>query len=191
MTAHERIELSTEQHPLKLRVQDFLLLDERGAFDAYAKTELLDGEIYFVNAQHRPHASMKMKLYDAIRDALRAAGSGLRPVVEASVELSEHDAPEPDIFLTSEPDGDGLYPGSSVALVVEVADTTLAGDLTTKAAIYARGGVPEYWVADVNGRVAHRLWAPDGDGYAERSQHAFGDDVTAATIAGLAISLPD
>jgi Uma2 family endonuclease len=43
-------------------------------------------------------------------------------------------------------------------LVVEVADTTLSFDLTTKAALYARAGIVEYWVLDVPGRrlIVHR-----------------------------------
>jgi Uma2 family endonuclease len=42
--------------------------------------------------------------------------------------------------------------------VVEVADTTLAFDLSTKARLYARAGIIEYWVLDIAGRrmVVHR-----------------------------------
>jgi hypothetical protein len=43
-------------------------------------------------------------------------------------------------------------------LVVEVADTTLNFDLTTKAGLYAHAGIVEYWVLDVPGRrvIVHR-----------------------------------
>jgi Uma2 family endonuclease len=43
-------------------------------------------------------------------------------------------------------------------LVVEVSDTSLNFDLTTKAVLYARAGIPEYWVLDVSGRrlIVHR-----------------------------------
>jgi Uma2 family endonuclease len=43
-------------------------------------------------------------------------------------------------------------------LVVEIADTSLAFDLTVKAALYARAGIAEYWVLDLPGRrlIAHR-----------------------------------
>jgi Uma2 family endonuclease len=48
------------------------------------------------------------------------------------------------------------FPGNpqpqDLALVVEIADSTLALDLTTKAALYARAGIVEYWVIDVTGR---------------------------------------
>lgn len=45
-----------------------------------------------------------------------------------------------------------------LALVVEVADTTLAFDLSVKRGLYARAGIAEYWVLDLAGRrmVVHR-----------------------------------
>ncbi len=183
--------LSTTPLPVKLRIEDYLLLDRSGAFDAYAKTELIDGEILYMNAQHRPHALIKMNLYDAISAALRAACSPLRALVEASIAMPDHSVPEPDIVLTSEPEGEGLIPLHSVALVVEVADTTLANDLGRKAALYAAAGVPEYWVADIGGKVIHQLWAPEGGTYAQRRVVAFGERVEAVTVAGLTLICPD
>lgn len=81
----------TEQRPLniaplpvKLRVADYLLLDRSGALDAYAKTELIDGEILYMNAQHRPHAYLKSELSYRLRRATDALGGTLYPMVEAS-----------------------------------------------------------------------------------------------------------
>lgn len=183
----EQLPLNTQPMPVKLRIEDYLLLDRAGAFADYAKTELIEGEIYFMNAQHRPHALAKMELYDALRERLRVLGSPLRPIVEASVALSERSAPEPDIVLTSEAAGPGLVPLASVAMIVEVSDTTLDTDLGRKAELYARHGVPEYWVADLEGRVLHRMSAPEGDRYSEGDEHAFGQPVAARTIAGLTV----
>jgi Uma2 family endonuclease len=183
----EHLPLNTEPLPVKLRIEDYLLLDRSGAFDAYAKTELIEGEIYFMNAQHRPHALAKMEIYDGLRDGLRTIGSALRPIVEASIAIPERSAPEPDIVLTSEPLGEGLIPLASVALVVEVSDTTLATDLGRKAALYARHGIPEYWVAGLGGRTVHQMWGPGEEGYAERREVKFGEPIQAATIEGLTV----
>ncbi|MEP7007700.1 MAG: Uma2 family endonuclease [Sphingomonas bacterium] len=186
-TMMEFLPLNTSPLSVKLRVEDYLLLDESGALEAYRKTELIEVKLYFINAQHRPHALAKAELYDALRDALRDLDSPLRPLTEASIDLSSYDAPEPDIVLTSEPRGEGLIPLASVALIVEISDTTVSGDLKRKASIYARAGVPEYWVVDLNARLIHQLWAPRDDAYAERRQIAFGERLDAVTIAGLAL----
>ena len=180
--------LNTSPLPVKLRVEDYLLLDRSGAFADYAKTELIDGEIFYINAQHRPHARLKSQLFLAISAALRAAGSPLEAMVEASIHIPDNGVPEPDIVLTSEPDGEGLIPLASVALVVEVADTTLDTDLGRKARTYASAGIPEYWVADIEGRILHQLWAPQGEAYTQRREVAFGARVEAVTVAGLVIA---
>jgi len=176
-----------EPQRVKLRARDFALLDERGAFDDYAKTELLEGQVYFMNAQHRPHALLKITLYDLLKAGLTEAGSSLRPLVEVSVALGEHDVPEPDIVLTDEPFGTGFLPGNSVKLAAEVSDATLDVDLGRKLRAYAAAGIPEYWVADLNGRLIHQFWAPEGDAYREHRELAFGQAVAAATIGGLTI----
>lgn len=90
--------------------------------------------------------------------------------------------PEPDIAVTAEPEGEGLIPLSSLALIVEVADTTLRTDLGRKAKIYAREGVAEYWVVDVRKALIHQLWAPVDGVYAERRELPFGTRIDSATI---------
>jgi Uma2 family endonuclease len=187
----EVLPLNTEPLPLKLRVEDYLMLDEAGAFESYGKTELLDGEIYYMNAQHRPHAWTKSMLYIALVRALERSRSGLEALVEASISMPDHSVPEPDIVVTSEARGKGLVPLASVSLVVEVADNSLAQDLGRKAQLYARDGVPEYWVVDVNARAVRQLWAPVGDSYGEHRDSKFGDVIHAATIAGLSVETGD
>ena len=186
MTVHDHSAV-LQPDPYKLRITDFLLLDSSGSFDSHAKTELLAGDIYYMNAQHRPHGRAKMRLYDLLRDVLATHPSSLVVAVEVSVALSEYDAPEPDLTLTTEPDGDGLIPGSSVALIIEVADSTLDTDLGRKATLYAAADVAEYWVVDVNGRVTHQFWLPDAGRYAHHNQVDFGSPLKAKTIGGLDI----
>lgn len=184
----ELLQIDTRAHRAKLSAADFELLDRHGAFAAYRKTELIDGDIYFVNSQLRLHGIVKMELYDALRDALKALGSPYRPVTEFTLSLSDTDRPEPDVMLTSEPRGPGFVPVASVPLVIEVSDTTLKIDLGKKLRQYGKAGVREYWVADVNGRVIHRMWSPSARGYAESDKVAFGEPLASATISDLAIA---
>lgn len=170
----------------KLRVEDFLLLDRAGAFDANAKTELIEGKIYGMNAQFRRHGYVQTELLLRLSEALRTLG-GLKALVEVSVSIPPRDMPEPDITVTREPLGEGPIPLASVALVVEVADTTRDIDLGRKAALYARHDVPEYWVADLETGSMHQLWQPVGKEYAKHETSTFGERITAATLAGLSI----
>ena len=52
-----------------------------------------------------------------------------------------------------------------VLLLIEVADTSLAGDRTTKLRLYAEAGIPEYWIADCTGETVGVYRNPGRDGY--------------------------
>ena len=79
--------------------------------------------------------------------------------------------------------------------MVEVSDTTQREDLGRKrviccantGAIYAAGGVPEYWVVDLAAQRVHQHWAPrDGD-YAETAVVPFGEELRARALPGVAV----
>ena len=177
----------THPEKVRLRVDDFLLLNDNGAFADYSKTELLEGEIYFMNAQHSRHARIKTELAIELGNLLREMGSDLRPIIEASTRISDHSLPEPDIVVTSYK-GPHVVPLETVALLIEVADTTLKIDLGRKQRIYAAAGVPEYWVIDAVGGRLHQMWSPQAEGYAERREVALGERVEAVTVVGLVVS---
>lgn len=80
---------------------------------------------------------------------LRDLGSDLEALVAVTVRVSCDSAPEPDIVLTRYRE-DREVPVETVALIVEIADTTLENELGRKAELYAAAGVAEYWVVDVN-----------------------------------------
>lgn len=143
-----------------------------------------------MNAQHRPHARMKGLVYQALLKALSELETGLDVLIEATVAMPPHSAPEPDLILTSEPDGDGPVPIASVRLLIEIADTTQNNDLKLKAGVYAENGVPEYWVVDLKKKLVHTMWAPEAGGYGERGKVELGERIEATTVAGLGFVLP-
>ncbi len=173
---------------LRLRVEDFLLLNNSGAFDKHHKTELIEGEIYSMNAQHSRHARTKTQLAVEMANCLKNIGSDLTTLVEVSTRISEYSLPEPDIVITNY-NGDDVVPLDSVALIVEVSDTTVSIDLGSKLELYAKAGIPEYWVCDVNLMQIIRMWQPSGEGYLQTDNFAFDAVLKSATIKGFAIQL--
>jgi Uma2 family endonuclease len=83
---------------------------------------------------------------------------------EASIDVAPEDnptnEPEPDLVVLTQPDFKFLTnpQPADVRLAVEISDSTLSFDLTTKATLYARAQITEYWVFDIPGRrlVVHR-----------------------------------
>ena len=62
--------------------------------------------------------------------------------------------------------------------MVEVADSSLYFDLTKKAGLYARAGIPEYWVANVNGRRFYVLREPRDGEYQSVTENAAHETVS-------------
>ncbi len=178
--------ISTTPQKRGLRVEDFLLLNANGAFDDYGKTELIDGDIYVMNAQFSKHAGAKSRLAFALTMRLREIGSDLVLMTEVAVRLNGDSMPEPDIVIHRW-QGDGPVPVDSVALVVEVSDTTLASDLGRKADLYAAAGIPEYWVIDLTEGRALMHESPSVDGYHGQLDILLNERLKSATIAGLEV----
>ncbi|MFM9977612.1 MAG: Uma2 family endonuclease [Sphingomonadaceae bacterium] len=174
----------------RLRVEDFMLLNENGAFSEYAKSELIDGEIICMNAQYSRHGRAKSIFSQRLAAAAAAANLPYEIWTETAVHLSADSMPEPDIILTDFR-GQGPIPLESAALIVEVSDTTVDYDLGRKARIYAQAGVREYWVLDVeNARlVVHH--APEGSAYTSKTEFPLGIMAQSITIEGLIASTTD
>jgi Uma2 family endonuclease len=179
--------LITAPEPVKLTVEDYLMLEAAGAFRHYSRTELIEGEIVGVNAQQRPHVRVKVTLLRRLADACERLGRGLEAWSEGSIDMSPHNMPEPDLFVTRAGANAKFFTLAELALVGEVSDTSLERDLRVKKRLYARMGVPEYWVADVNGRVIHQFWDIGDDGYAEARETPFGEPLHAMTVDGLVV----
>lgn len=174
--------------PVKLSIEQFQLLEKSGAFDGYAKTELIEGAIYAMNSQFTAHALAKSELGVRLAIALRALGSPLRMVVEGTVAMAPNSAPEPDIVLAEVVPGVRTYVAlEAVALVVEVSDSSIAFDLEDKANLYAKHGVAEYWVLDVGANKLHQLWQPSPLGYEQGRSIELGEPIESVTIPGLAV----
>ena len=190
MTYHEPIEALVEQRPLRLRIKEFELLEESGAFAEYVRAELLNGEIWVVNAVHSRHAAVQAEVQGRLWSTLRAMGSPLRTYVTPTINVENDSRVEPDLAVAERNEG-GLLPASDVKLAVEISDTTLRTDVGAKKAIYAAACIREYWIFDVNGCVVHRMWSPANGDYSHQQEISFGSPLSAATIDGLTIQTED
>ncbi len=145
--------------------------------------ELIDGEIIFKVTQNPPHRFVIV----LVAEWLRLIFGGLFVVAQSPIEVavseSEINVPEPDVMVQTQPItafATRLPGPADIVLVVEVSDSTLRFDLRNKAALYARAGIVEYWVADVSGRrfIVHR--EPTPDGYAQVAEYA--EDAAISTL---------
>lgn len=154
--------MAEEARPFTL--DDVFEMMRIGALDPDAKVELIDGELVEMSPQNSPHMYARHAI---ARRMIRELGDDVFVHVEGTLSLAPRTAPSPDIFLHAASVRAEDVRGPDVLLLVEIADSSLSHDLRAKARLYARHGVPEYWVVDAVGRriFAHR--APAADGYGE------------------------
>jgi Uma2 family endonuclease len=174
--------------PARLTVAEVYALTAQGAFDGDDAFELIEGEIVpTAAAKASPHEKMKSRLNRAL---VLQAPEGLMLNVEASVTLSDVTLVEPDLALWPEKIGCEDVRGPELALVVEVANSSLGYDLRVKSRLYALAGVPEYWVVDAVRRTIRVHRVPNGEVYADVEEYGPADEVHALTP-GVSIRLED
>lgn len=156
-----------------------------------ARIELRRGMLFKMSPQFVPHARIKLELTLALINALKTAGLSHQVHNEVSVAFGNDFEPMPDIVVwnpaEAPADLDGPVPAAAVKLIVEVSASTLADDLGEKLVDYARGGLAEYWVADVKGRLLLRHCGAGADGYARREPLRFGETAAALTLPALSV----
>jgi len=138
----------------RITVHDYHRMGEIGVFPPDARVELIEGEIIDMAPIGNDHQSIVDQLNRAL---VLAVGRNAIVRTQGSIRLSQWSEPEPDVVLLKpRPDfyrGAEFAFGTDSLLVIEVSDTTLKYDRDIKVPLYARHGVPEVWVVDVNGNV--------------------------------------
>jgi Uma2 family endonuclease len=155
--------------------------------------ELIDGEIISKMGQKPPHAvvvTLLMNWLAAVFGALFVRVQTTIDVGDAGVADRSYNEPEPDLAVTRRPCTDYRehHPGpADLLLVAEVSDSSVRFDRTTKALLYARADIQEFWVVDINGRRLFVHRRPTAEGYAEIVEY-YPDDMI-ATLARPEVSV--
>lgn len=132
--------------------------------------ELIDGEIIDKMGQKPLHMSVIMLVMKYLLAVFGADSVRIQGPILIPGEDGETNSPEPDLAVTLEASDAFRHQHPTPAdllLIVEVSDTTLAFDLKTKALLYARASVQEYWVVNIRERQIHVHRAPTSSGYTD------------------------
>lgn len=145
-------------------VEDYHRMHEVGIFTDRDPVELLDGLLVAVVGEGPRHAEVVSRLARFYIGNLLDRDD-LRVRVGAPVTLPPHSEPQPDLAVVEAASATFEHHPPTAHLAIEVSFSSIGIDLIRKARIYARAGLPEYWVIDlVQGRaVIHR--DPVGDHY--------------------------
>jgi len=128
--------------------QQYHRLAEHGILEEGEPVELLEGYLVEKTVRNPPHEAALRRLTIRLPKYLP---QGWYLQIQGAVSLGDSE-PEPDgaLLRGDETTCDGRLPNATdFGIVVEVSDSSLAFDRTDKARIYARGGIPHYWIVNV------------------------------------------
>lgn len=156
----------------RITADDYQRMGAAGVLGPDLRIELIDGEIIDMAPIGTRHWSTVTRL-----DRLLQVAVGERAIVSAqsSFRLDDYSEPEPDVALFK-PRADfyaqALPTPADTLLVIEVADSSIRYDRQVKLPLYARRGIPEVWIVDLDANLLRVHREPAGDDYLRSSATA-------------------
>ena len=174
---------------------EYYKMAEVGLFEG-KHVELIEGRVIEMSPMGSLHATAVALTGRTLENAF---GQGYFARWQMPLDVGEFSEPEPDIAIIQ---GDvrqfkDAHPTTAV-LIVEVAETSLSYDRIEKASIYAKIGIPDYWILNLVNRQleVHRSPVADksqlfGFGYADVTILKEGESISPLTRSNLHIAVDD
>jgi Uma2 family endonuclease len=144
------------ERPFRFTREQYYEMGRRGFFDG-KRVELIFGEVVEMSPIGWPHVLGCRKT----AEVLERVFAGAAWIGRADPLNLTHSDPQPDVAVIPGRVEDYTNHPTTALLIVEVEDTTLATDTTTKAELYATAGIAEYWVLDVTSPALHVFRDPE------------------------------
>ena len=152
-----------DAEPFRLTVDQYRSLDDSGAFQDSQRVELIEGMIACLSPQASVHTTVAFELAVRLREKLREIGSPFTAVTTPTVAMPPHNALDPDVGVVRPRAG------------------------RDKKRLYARTGIPEYWVVDVKKLEVHRFASPTDGAYRAEPPIPLAGDLQSLTMPDLTI----
>jgi Uma2 family endonuclease len=170
-------------------VEQYERMIETGILTKYDRVELIEGEIVEMSPIGSGHASCVARLTSLLGEKLvrRAIVWGQSPI-----RLGDSSEPQPDISLLKWRDdfyGLSLPTPDDVLLLIEVSDATLKYDRQVKMPLYAREGIEEFWVVNLQDDEIEIYTRPSGGAYQLVRRAGRGETVNSENVPGLALEV--
>ena len=170
----------------RLDVDEYRRMGEAGILTENDRVELIDGEIIEMAPIGDSHVDLVIVLTGRLSVAI---GSRAVVSVRNPVRLDDRSEPQPDLAVLALDRRRGVPLASDTLLVIEVAESSRAYDRDTKIPRFARAGVAEAWLVDVEGGALTRYRCPEGDAYRVRDVPDLSRPVPFEGLPGVEIDL--
>jgi Uma2 family endonuclease len=171
----------------KLTIEAYHALADAGILTERDRVELIEGEIIEMAPVGGPH----IRRVNVLTQLLVTTLTGRAIVsVQNPVEMAPHSEPEPDFtILRYRADfyGDARPTRADTLWIIEVADSSVRYDRSIKVPLYAKHGIPEFWIINVGGQCIEVFRQPHDSSYAETFEVRAGEKAAPLAFPDLAI----
>jgi Uma2 family endonuclease len=162
----------------KLSVAQYHRMVETGVLVDGDRLELFEGVLVEKMTEGPAHSFRITQLAKLLIRLIGDAPWQVRVQNPISTDDSE---PEPDLAIVADLDYSKRHPSSAeIAVVIEVADSSLARDRSTKQRVYANAGIAHYVIVNLADNVIESYTEPLAGGGARYGHH---ETLTTGTIA--------
>ena len=170
---------------------EYYRMAEAGILKPTDRVELIRGEIVESSPIGPRHSAFVNNLNQLL--VLRLGGRAIVSV-QNPVVVDDYSEPQPDLVLLRRraiPYKKAHGTAEDVLLLIEVAETSIRYDRTTKLRLYAEAGVPEYWIVDCTAETVEVYWSPDARGYGDVAVVTGTAAVSPRAVGDLVLPLPE
>ncbi len=165
--------------PAKFSLDHYEHMIRVGAFDPpfNIPAELIEGEILMMSPIGEPHSLTVVALTEWSYEFIDQKQFMVRVQMPIRIPALQSE-PEPDVvWVRRQGPSDKPPQPDRVALLIEVAESSLAYDRTVKLPNYALAGVAEYWIVNLIDEQIEVYRKPSGRSYQEHSVHRTDDEI--------------
>ena len=159
-------------------VDDYYRMAEVGILTPQDRVELIEGEIVEMSPIGTRHA---MTVNRASMIFARGVGDRAVVAIQNPAHIDNYNEPQPEVVLIRPREGfyGTAHPApEDVLLLIEVSETSLRFDRNVKLPIYARSGVREVWIVDLNNAVVHMFRNPSERNYSDATIKGRGKSIS-------------
>jgi Uma2 family endonuclease len=173
----------------RISVERYQKMIATGVLTKSDRVELIEGEMFDMAPIGIRHAMVSAKL---TRLCVGGVGDDLATIfVGGPVDLGGFSEPQPDMLLVRPRAYEKIPEAGDVLLLIEISDSSLAYDRGTKASLYARYGIAEYWIVDLERECVEIYTGPVSHAYVETLTVREPELIAPRTLPSLRIAVRD
>ena len=175
----------------RLTVEQYYKMAEVGILGTEQRTELIEGEIVEMSPIGAKHAGTINRLNRVLSPLV---SNQAIISIQNSIRLSDNSEPQPDLAVLRLRDDcyTDCHPiPDDIFLLIEVSDSTLKYDREIKIPLYAKAGIPEVWIANIEAQIFEVYCLLSQDEYQKVQNYGKGEVIQIGALADIAIAVDD